>query len=356
MVKIRLRYVVEDMDRHGNPRLYFRRKGQPKVRLPGLPGSDEFMTAYKAALSATGGGAQHRLRAAKGSFGCLCLAYYASATFKALDASTQSWRRRALDVVCERHGDKPVSLMQGKHVRMLRDELSDRPGAARNRLKALRALFRWAMEADEASHDPTRDVKAITYATKGHHTWTLEEVEAFESCHAIGSKARLAMAIMLYTTCRREDAVRLGPQHIRNGRIRYRQAKNEHRNPIDCDIPLHPDLAEVIAATPSAHLTFLVTEQGRPFTPAGFGNKFREWCNRANLPIARHTDCVKLPRLAWRNAAQRLTKSWRSPAISHWKKWNGTHARRGRHNLRTPPCRSSNDEHKVSHSPSRWDN
>jgi integrase len=46
----------------------------------------------------------------------------------------------------------------------------------------------------------------------------------------------------------------------------------------------HPDLAEVIAATPSAHLTFLVTEQGRPFTPAGFGNKFRAWCNQANLP------------------------------------------------------------------------
>ena len=52
MVKIRLRYVIEDTDRHGNPRLYFRRKGQPKVRLPGLPGSDEFMAAYKAALRA----------------------------------------------------------------------------------------------------------------------------------------------------------------------------------------------------------------------------------------------------------------------------------------------------------------
>src|SRR6516162_2544682 len=175
-------------------------------------------------------------------------AYYASATFKALDGSTQSWRRRALDAVCERHGTKPVSLMQGKHVRVLRDELADRPGAARNRLKALRALFRWATEADEAPHDPTRDVKAITYTTKGHHTWTLEEVETFELCHPVGSKARLAMALMLYTTCRREDAVRLGPQHIRNGRLRYRQAKNEHRSPIDCDIPLHSDLAEIIAA------------------------------------------------------------------------------------------------------------
>src|SRR5215831_14396427 len=284
MVKIRLRYVVEDTDRHGNLRLYFRRAGQLKVRLPGLPGSEEFMAAYKEALSAAGSSHRQSRRMARGSFGYLCLTYYASATFKALDPSTQSWRRRALDAVCEHHGHKPVILMQGKHVRMLRDELADRPGAARNRLKALRALFRWATEADEAPQDPTRDVKSIAYATKGHHTWTLEEVEAFEQRHSIGSKARLAMAILLYTTCRREDAVRLGPQHIRNGRIRYRQAKNEHRSPVDCDIPLHSDLAEIIAATPSTHLTFLVTEQGRPFTPAGFGNKFRDWCNQANLP------------------------------------------------------------------------
>ena len=178
MVKIRLRYVVEDTDRHGNPRLYFRRKGERKVRLPGLPGSEEFMAAYKAALLASGEKRPQSARPARGSFGHLCLTYYCSATFRALDGSTQSWRRRALGAVCERHGTKPVSLMQGKHVRMLRDELADRPGAARNRLKALRALFRWATEADEAPHDPTRDVKAITYATKGHQTWTLEEVEA----------------------------------------------------------------------------------------------------------------------------------------------------------------------------------
>ena len=108
MVKIRLRYVVEDTDRHGNVRLYFRRRGQPKARLPGLPGSEEFMAAYKAALSATCGSQRQSPRMARGSFGYLCLSYYASAIFKVLDPSTQSWRRRALDSVCERHGEKPV--------------------------------------------------------------------------------------------------------------------------------------------------------------------------------------------------------------------------------------------------------
>ena len=44
----------------------------------------------------------------RGSFRHLCSLYYDSSTFEALDASTQSWRRRALDDICVKHGDKPV--------------------------------------------------------------------------------------------------------------------------------------------------------------------------------------------------------------------------------------------------------
>src|SRR5262249_56711098 len=39
-----------------------------------------------------------------------------------------------------------------------------------------------------------------------------------------------------------------------------------------------------IDAMPKAeHLTFLVTERGQPFTPAGFGNWFRDQCDAAGL-------------------------------------------------------------------------
>jgi integrase/recombinase XerD len=236
------------------------------------------MASYKAALSSADVQKRSAHRKDAGSFGYVCRAYYASVAFKLLDVSTQSWRRRALDSICERHGDKPIKLLLP-----IRDELSDRPGAARNRLKALRALFRWAVELDHAEKDPTRDIKPLPYVTAGHHAWSLEEVEIFEAFHPIGSKARLAMALMLYTACRREDAVRLGPQHIRHGRLQFRQAKNEHRNPVDIDIPLHPDLVEIIETSRSGHLTFLVTEYGRPFSAGGFGNKFREWCDQCGL-------------------------------------------------------------------------
>lgn len=184
-------------------------------------------------------------------------------------------------------------MMRSKHVRMLRDEKAELPGAARNRLKALKALFRWAVEEELAPHDPTLGVKPIAYVSKPHHSWTLEEVEQYERRHPVGTKARLALALLLYTSWRREDAPRLGPQHIYEAkrpdgsiekRIKYRQAKNEDRKPVDMDIRLQPELAAIIDATPSGHLTFLITEYGKPFTANGFDNRFKDWCRQANLP------------------------------------------------------------------------
>src|SRR4051794_19034533 len=100
-----------------------------------------------------------------------------------------------------------------------------RPAAANTLLKALRALFSWAVEAQLVSHNPTRDVRFIRYPSTGFHSWTLEEISHFESRHPRGSKPRLGMALLLYTAGRREDVVRLGPQHVRAGRLRYTQAK-----------------------------------------------------------------------------------------------------------------------------------
>lgn len=50
MARMVLRYVEEFIDRHGKVRRYFRRGGKRVCRLPGLPGSAEFMAAYQTAV------------------------------------------------------------------------------------------------------------------------------------------------------------------------------------------------------------------------------------------------------------------------------------------------------------------
>jgi integrase len=69
------------------------------------------------------------------------------------------------------------------------------------------------------------------------------------------------------------------------GRLKYVQAKNEHRSPVEMDTQVHPDLADVIAKTKlTGRETFLVIDYGKPFSPAGFGMRFRQWCDEAGLP------------------------------------------------------------------------
>ena len=59
-----------------------------------------------------------------------------------------------------------------------------------------------------------RDVKPLRYATDGFHCWSPDEVREFEARHTIGTKARLAFALMLYLGARRRDVVTLGRQHV----------------------------------------------------------------------------------------------------------------------------------------------
>ena len=54
MAKIRLRYVNAFVNKNRKSlraRYYFRRPGVRAIPLPGIPGSDEFMAAYGAALA-----------------------------------------------------------------------------------------------------------------------------------------------------------------------------------------------------------------------------------------------------------------------------------------------------------------
>jgi integrase len=88
---------------------------------------------------------------------------------------------------------------------------------------------------------------------------------------------------LLYTGRRRGDVVRMGPQHVHKGVLTVDQGKTEGGEDAHLEIPLHPKLREIIDATPiTGRTTFLVTSLGKPYTPAGFGNWFRELCDEAD--------------------------------------------------------------------------
>ena len=147
-------------------------------------------------------------------------------------------------------------------------------------LKTLRLLLNYAIFIGMIPSNPALAVRGFRRKGDGHHTWTEGEVAQFEATHPTGSKARLALCLMLYTAQRKSDVARMGWQHIAGDTIAVRQQKTGAA----LLIPLHPDLASALTTAPRSNLAILQTERGQPFTPAGFGMWFRKRCDEAGLP------------------------------------------------------------------------
>jgi integrase len=178
----------------------------------------------------------------------------------------------------------PLSALSSAHVKMFRDRKAATPGAANNRRKYLSAMFGWAVEDGLMRLNPAREIRRISYASDGFHSWTPDEVRQFEARHPIGTKARLALALLLFLGVRRGDVVTLGRQHVRDGWLRMVPRKTRYKRRTISEKPILPVLAKIITRSPTGDLTFLVTSFGQSFTAAGFGNWFRDRCNEAGLP------------------------------------------------------------------------
>lgn len=281
MSKIRLPYVQAFVDRKsGKVFHYFRRPGCKRMRLPGLPLSAEFIAAYQAAVDAPKIEIGVK-RSKAGTVGAAIGAYYMSPLyFGRLAPGTQAMRRAILERFRVEHGDKPIAVLPQKFIALTLVKM--RPFAARSWLKAIRHVMQFAVSVGLRKDDPTQGIKLPNVKTDGIYTWTETNIEAFETTHATGTKARLAFALLLYTAQRRSDVIRMGRQHIRDGILQVRQAKTG----AVLEIPVHPKLQEIIDATPGEHLTFLTTKTGKPYSGNDFSDQFRAWCDKANLPAA----------------------------------------------------------------------
>ena len=271
-----------NLDREdGTRRVRFRKNGF-SVYLTGIPWSPEFMARYALALQGVQAqacevGAQ---RTVAGSFDALVVSYYRSPEFRRLKPSTQRMRRNITERFRNEHGSKPVRLLGRSHINEIIARKASTPEAANNLLKVLRVLLQHAVEISMITTNPTIGVKGYRNGGEGIPIWKETEVAQFEAAHPIGTKPRLAFELLLGTGQRRGDVVRMGWQHLQSGCIAVRQEKTN--TPLL--IPVDAHLADALAALPRTNMTFLVTEFGKPFTSAGFGNWFRDRCDEAGLP------------------------------------------------------------------------
>lgn len=268
MAVFRLRYVQTIM-KNGRPHYYFRRPGYPRKVLPGYAGSAEFMKAYAEAMA----GETIEVGSAStisGSMKALAIAWRASSQFKGLRPESRKTYIRLMDGFLAIHGDKSVKNAQPKHILVILEGMSDTPAQANALRNVLRQMFQFAFNHGWRADNPVRDVQKLRYKKKPFPTWTEEDIAAFEAHWPANTRARLALALLLYTGQRRSDVIRMGPQHASGDGIEVVQVKTGTQ----LHIPMHPELKEVLEQHPSDREAFLMTQQGKPFAS---GNAFYNW-------------------------------------------------------------------------------
>lgn len=287
-------------DRENGKRRVRFRKDSFSAYLTGIPWSEDFMRQYAAALEGTKVQASDIGAAStpRHTLGALIKTYLDPAStslLKTRAAETQRTQRNILENFGEEYGHKPlyrtekngrrIMLLSSEHMQAIVNGKASTPFAQRNFLNTVRVMFQWAKSEGRIPDDPTAGVTREKVKTTGYKTWSEAEIERFETTHPIGSKARLAFALLLYTGQRRGDVVKLGRHNIDGDLLIIDQGKTEGGEEAHLEIPLHSKLVEIIAATPTVGVkTFLVTHYGKPYTAPGFGNWFRELCDAADCP------------------------------------------------------------------------
>jgi integrase len=281
MTVMRLDFIKEYTDRTGKMRRYFRKRGCKSVALPGAPGSPEFMRAYQTALgSKPAQPAAPNGEPAAGTVAALILNYKRSPAFTSnLKPSSQKTYRRVLDGFRDKHGHRLVIDMPRDKVAAYIYEIgAERPGLANLTRSVLRKLLAHAVRHGWRTDNPVTEIDSYKLGT--HHTWTDGELAAFEARWPLGTRQRLAYALLLYTGQRVGDVAKMRRQHVSGGCIVLAQEKTE----TELSIPIHPALAEAMQAGPNDGMSLIGSEHGRPMTGNGLGRLIERAAAAAGLP------------------------------------------------------------------------
>jgi integrase len=266
----------------GRVYLSFRIGKGRRIRLPDDPASPEFVEAYRTALA---GGFEPAARpklatVAPGSIAALIRSYRASAGYLKLRETTRKGYASRLRDIDLNHGHRLVVGLTPERVeKAFLVPNVGKPGKAHSLLKMLRILVKHAIRTGMLKSDPTIGIERPRLSEI--RSWTEAEIAAFERRWPIGTRERLAFALLLYTGQRRSDVHRMTWADITSDGIRVIQQKTGAR----LTIRVHAQLQRVLEASPRSHVMLLATAFGKPFTVDGFSGFMRDAIGKAGLPL-----------------------------------------------------------------------
>lgn len=270
-----------ERSRHGKMVYYVRPEKGKRTRIRAEYGTPEFKAAYDAALRGEPlptGKADYPAR----SLGWLIARYRESTAWTELALATRRQRENIFKHVLRSAGRDPHAMVTKAAIVAGRDRRKGNPG--RHFVQTMHGLFDWAVEAKHAETDPTAGVKRPRPKTEGWTPWPQEWHDAYKKRWPLGTRQRVAYAVIYCTGLRRGDAVKIGRPHVKGNRGSFRTEKNK----IIAHFPVDDELQEALKAGPIGELTYIAGDLGQPIKKEYFGNIFREWCDKASVPGSAH--------------------------------------------------------------------
>jgi enterobacteria phage integrase len=277
VAQLRLKYVDEYRDRLGTIRRYFRKGGKRLGALPGEVGSEEFMTAYAAFMAEKPPAVVRPMH--EDSLAKLIVDFYGSRYFTDLKPSSRKLYRYTLEPLSKAHGHRSASAMTSEHAEKIISQIgARRPGMGNLTRAVMRRVMQFAVKTKRRKDNPMTGVEPFKVGE--HHTWTDAELKKFEDYWKLGTRQRLAYALLLYTGQRVGDVAKMKRADIADGMIHVIQEKTG----AELWVPIHPELQRAMKAYSAKGLTLIGDSAGRPIKRNALSAAMRAAIKEAGLP------------------------------------------------------------------------
>lgn len=297
-MRIHLTGFVIEKNRNGSPRYRVRVEGQPgrKITIPVGPEHRDFQNYYQAArIGETW--TPPKEQAPEQSLDWLKDRYmdFLKRMVQAgqMSPATLKQRRSVLTRLCDfpdgdggRYGDFHVDAPQAAFVE-IRDAWADKPGAADNLIKSIRAVYKFAMERGYVNSNPAAGIGVINTSPKGGaKPWTAGHLKKFKKRHPFGTTAHLWLTLQAFTACRIGDACWLGrDQEVVYAGETWLEWQPRKKGSAPVSLPMLPPLYEATRHSKIVGSAYILNERGKPFkTGEALRTRVQRWCKEAEIP------------------------------------------------------------------------
>lgn len=276
----------------GNYRYRVRVAGDPKtkIRIYAGPGHEDFHKQY---LAARAGEKQEPVKEASHYATPKSLAWLTTKYLESLERDVKAGNASHKTLKKKRNLLSPLVGMTDTFMKISpaavvgwRNDRAETPAQADAFVEAVRVMYDWAIELTYVKQNPATGVRKIYRKGKGATPWKASDVKQFFAHHKRGTKAHVAMSVLLWTGCRIEDLTMLGREHecVLDGveAIRWLPLK---KHSTEVTVPLLAPMREATRAPTVQGRTYVLGRGGKPFASGdSMSAMFKRWCQDAGLP------------------------------------------------------------------------